>query len=349
LLVAGRFTGSVRRTRLKGRSPIRQRRTVLCLVLALALLLVALPRAGEGQDTPKAARIGYLSPGSAAADALHREAFRQGLRALGYVEGQNVFIEARYADGRSERLPDLAAELVRLKVDVIVAAPTTAVRAVQRSTRSIPIVMAYAGDPVGEGFAVGLARPGGNITGHSAAVAEITAKRVEFLKAVIPSLSHVAQLTTRDVARAAVTETEAAGRTLGVRVITTVVSNSDEVERAFFSMRDARVGGIVVAVALQPYWKQILHLARQRRLPTVSGPREFVEAGGLLAYGPDYPDFYRRAAIYVDKILKGANPADVPIEQPTKFELVINLKTAKALRLTVPASLLARADKVIDP
>jgi len=317
-------------------------------VLALALLLVALPLAGEAQHTAKAARIGYLSPASAAADALHKEAFRQGLRALGYVEGQNVLIEARYADGRFERLPDLAAELVRLKVDVIVAAPTTAIRAVQRATRTIPIVMAFAGDPVGDGFAVGLARPGGNITGNSGAVAEIAAKRVEFLKAIVPNLSHVAQLTTRDVARAAVTETEAAGRTLGVRVITTVVSNSNEVEHAFSSMRDARVGGIVVALTLRPYWKQILHLARQSRLPTVSGPREFVEAGGLMAYGPDYPDLYRRAATYVDKILKGANPADLPVEQPTKFELLINNRTAKAIGLTIPPSFLLRADQIVE-
>jgi putative ABC transport system substrate-binding protein len=317
-------------------------------VLALALLLVALPVAGEAQHTAKAARIGYLSPASAAADAVHAEAFRQGLHALGYVEGRNVLIEARYADGRSERLADLAAELVRLNVDVVVAAPTTAVRAVQRATRTIPIVMAVAGDPVGEGFAAGLARPGGNITGHSAAVGELTAKRVEFLKAIVPNLSHVAQLTTRDVSRAAVTETEAAGRTLGVRVLTTVVSTSNEIEHAFSSMRGARVGGIVVALALRPHWKQILHLARQSRLPIVSGAREFVEAGGLLAYGPDYPDLYRRAATYVDKILKGANPADLPIAQPTKFDLVINLNTAKALGLTIPPPLLLQADHVIE-
>ncbi len=327
---------------------MKQRQTVLCLVLALALLLVALPLAGEAQHTAKDARIGYLSAAPAAADALHKRAFSQGLRALGYVEGQNVLIEARYADDRPERLPDLAAELVRLKVDVIVAAPTAAVRAVQRATRTIPIVMAFTGDPVGEGFAVGLARPGGNITGHSGAVAEITAKRMEFLKAIVPHLSHVAHLASREGARAAVTETEVAGRTLGVRVTTTVVSNSNEVERAFSSMRDARVGGIVVALAVRPYWKQILHLARQSRLPTVSGPREFVEAGGLMAYGPDYPDLYRRAATYVDKILKGANPADLPIEQPTNFLLGINLKTAKALGLTIPPALLLQADRVVE-
>jgi len=321
------------------------RRTFLC---GLTLGTLSAPLGGEAQQAAKAARIGYLSPTSAAADALYSEAFRQGLRALGYVEGQNIFIEARYADGRSERLSDFAAELVRLKVDVIVAAPTTAIRAVQRATRTIPIVMAFAGDPVGEGFAVGLARPGGNITGHSSAGSEIAAKRVEFFKAIVPQLSRVAQLTTPGVATAAVTETEAAGRTLGVRVITTVVSNSNEVEHAFSSMRDARVGGIVVALTLRPYWKQILHLARQSRLPAVAAAREFAEAGGLMAYGPDYPDLYRRAATYVDKILKGAKPADLPVEQPTKFELVINMKTAKALGLTIPQTILLRADQVIE-
>ncbi len=321
------------------------RRTFLC---GLTLGTLSAPLGGEAQQAAKAARIGYLSPTSAAADALYSEAFRQGLRALGYVEGQNIFIEARYADGRSERLSDFAAELVRLKVDVIVAAPTTAIRAVQRATRTIPIVMAFAGDPVGEGFAVGLARPGGNITGHSSAGSEIAAKRVEFFKAIVPQLSRVAQLTTPGVATAAVTETEAAGQTLGVRVITTVVSNSNEVEHAFSSMRDARVGGIVVALTLRPYWKQILHLARQSRLPAVAAAREFAEAGGLMAYGPDYPDLYRRAATYVDKILKGAKPADLPVEQPTKFELVINMKTAKALGLTIPQTILLRADQVIE-
>jgi putative ABC transport system substrate-binding protein len=306
------------------------------------------PVAAGAQQTGKVYRIGFLASTSASGYAGQIKAFREGLRDLGYVEGQNVVIEARHADGRAEKLSDLARELVRLKPDVIVAAPTTAIRAVQRATRTIPIVMAFSGDPVGDGFAVGLARPGGNITGHSAAVAEITAKRVEFLKAIVPKISHVAHLTTRDVAQAAVTETEAAGRALGVRVITIVVSDANGVEQAFSSMRDVRVGGIVVALAVRPYWDEILRLARQSRLATISGPKEFVEAGGLVAYGADYIDLYRRAATYVDKIMKGANPADLPIEQPTKFDLVINLKTAKALGLTIPPSLLARADQVIE-
>jgi putative ABC transport system substrate-binding protein len=318
-----------------------------CL-LALVVLLTALPIHGQAQFVAKAARIGYLSPSSAAEDAVQSEAFRQGLRALGYVEGQSILLEARYADGRLERLQDMADELVRLKVDVIVAGPTTAIRAVQQATRTIPIVMAFAGDPVGEGFAARLARPGGNITGHSAAVGEITAKRLQFLQAVVPGLSRVTQLTTPEAARAAVTEIEAAGRKLGVRVTTTFVKSAGEVDRAFAALRDAHTGGIVVGLALRPYWSQIVQLALRSKLPTVSGPREFVEAGGLMAYGPDYPDLYRRAATYVDKILKGARPGDLPVEEPTKFQLVINLKMAKALGVTIPPALLARADEVIE-
>jgi putative ABC transport system substrate-binding protein len=289
--------------RARGRDASDPGGTRSSLTLALAALLVALPSVGEAQNPAKVARVGYLSPSSPAADAVQSEAFRQGLRALGYVEGQNLLLEARYSDGHAVRLPELAAELVRLKVDVIVAGPTTAVRAVQQATRTIPIVMAFAGDPVGEGFAAGLARPGGNITGHSAAVGEITTKRVQFLKAVVPSLSRVVQLTTGEVARAVVTETEAAGRALGVRVTTTLVGSPSEVDRAFSSMRDARAGGIVVGLALRPYWTQVLQLALQSRLPTVSGPREFVEAGGLMAYGPSFVDLFRRAPTFVDKIL----------------------------------------------
>jgi putative ABC transport system substrate-binding protein len=317
-------------------------------LLALLGLLAAVPIHAGAQPAAKVARIGYLSPSSAAADAAQTEAFRQGLRALGYVEGQSVLVEARYADGRAERLQGLAAELVRLKVDVIVTGPTTAIRAVQRATSTIPIVMAIAGDPVGEGFATGLARPGGNLTGNSAAVADITTKRMQYLKEIVPGLSRVAHLTTREVARAAVTETEAAGRALGKRVTTTLVGNPGEVDQAFTSMRQGHAGAVVVGLALRLYWTRIVQQALRSRLPTVSGDREFVEAGGLLAYGPDYPDLYRRAATYVDKILKGANPGNLPIEQPTKFQLVINLRTAKALGVIIPQSLLARADGVIQ-
>jgi putative tryptophan/tyrosine transport system substrate-binding protein len=269
------------------------RKRIACVTLAL--LLVAPTLKSEAQQPLKIARIGYLSPLSAAADSSHREALREGLRTLGYIEGQNAVIEARYADGRIDRLASLARELVRLNVDVIVAAPTPAVRAAQQATRTTPIVM-VSGDPVGEGFVMGLARPGGNITGHATAVAEIAAKRVEFLKSIVPKLSHLAHLVTPDIVSATVTQTEAAGRSLGVQVITTVVRNSGEVDQAFSTMRERHVGGVVVSLALRQHWSQIADLARKSRLPTISGPHEFARAGGLMAYGPHYPDLFRRAA-----------------------------------------------------
>jgi putative tryptophan/tyrosine transport system substrate-binding protein len=316
--------------------------------LAVVIALVLAPFAAEGQRAGKVPHIGYLSLLSAARDSPNMEAFRQGLRDLGYVEGKTALIDARYADGKLEMLPNLAAEIVRLNVDVIVAAPTPAVRAVQQATRTIPIVMAFSGDPVGEGFATGLARPGGNITGHSAAVAEMSAKRVEFLKSLVPKLSHVALLTPLDGVRAIVSGTEGAARSLGLQVSTTLVRNPSDVDHAFSSMPGAHVGGVIVDLALRQHQKQILALALKSRLPTISGPREFVEAGGLVAYGPNFPDLFRRSAAYVDKILKGAKPADLPIEQPTKFDLVVNLKTAKALGLTVPRTVILQADQVIE-
>jgi putative ABC transport system substrate-binding protein len=237
-------------------------------------------------------------------------------------------------------------ELVRLNVDVIVAAPTPAVRAVQRATRTIPVVMAFSGDPVGEGIVDRLARPGGNITGLSATVVEMAAKRMEFLKAIAPALSHVGYLADATTATQAVRETEAAGRTLGVRVSTMLVRNPAELDTVLATLKNARVGGLVVSLTLQERWRQIADLALRNRLPTVSGPREFVEAGGLMAYGPQYSDLFRRAATYVDKILKGARPADLPVEQPTRFELIVNLKAASRIGLTIPSGVLARADRV---
>ena len=307
--------------------------------------LLAVPRSVQAQPAGKVARVGILSAGPA---FPRDESFRQGLHALGYVEGQNVVIVARYAEGHNEKLPGLAAELVGLKVDVIVAAPIPAVRAAQQATRTIPIVMAYAGDPIGEGFASGLARPGGNVTGLSGMLVETQTKRVEYLKVVVPKLSRVAFLGPAEVARTAVTATESAARTLGLQVIAMSVRNAHELSEAFSTMRDARVAGVVVTLGLQVHFKQIAELALKSRLPSVSGPREFVEAGGLMAYGPNIHDLSRRAATYVDKILKGAKPAELPIEQASKFDLGINLKTAKALGLTIPSSLLQRADQVIE-
>ena len=318
------------------------------LVVALMLGITIAPFHGEGQQPAKAVRIGYLSPLSISADSVYTEAFRQGLRELGYVEGKDFVLEPRYADGKFERLPELASELVRLKVDVIVAAPTPAVRAVQQASRTVPIVMAFSGDPVGEGFVASLSRPGGNITGLSATVAEMAGKRVEFLKTILPDMSRVAFLYNPATVRQAVTGTEAAGRTLGIQVRRLSVRNPNELNQAFASAKNAHTNGLIVDLTLRDQWGQIIDLALKSRLPTVSGPRGFADAGGLMAYGPHFPDLYRRAATYVDKILKGAKPSDLPIEQPTKFELVINLKTAKALGLTIPQTLLLRADQVIE-
>ena len=320
---------------------------LIASIAILALSLVAAPSVASAQPA-KIARIGYLSPLSASADSAHSEAFRQGLRDLGYVEGQNAVIEARWADGKFARLPDLAAEIVRLKVDVIVAAPTPAVRAAQEATRTIPIVMAFSGDPVGEGFVAGLARPGGNITGLSATVAEMAAKRVEFLKTIVPKISRVAFLSNPATVKQAVSGTETAGQTLGVRISTLLVRNASEVDAAFATMKSAHVGGLIVDLTLQEHSPQIVDLALKSRLPTISGPREFVEAGGLMAYGPQFSDLFRRAATYVDKILRGARPGDLPVEQPTKFDLVVNLKTAKTLGIKIPRTVILQADRVIE-
>ena len=310
--------------------------------------LLAAPLAADAQQPAKVARIGYLSSLSASADLLQSEAFRQGLRDLGYIDGQNVVIEARHADGRLEKLPDLAAEIVRLKVDVIVAAPTSAIRAARDATRTIPIVMAFSGDPVGEGLVASLARPGGNITGLSATVAEMAAKRVELLRELVPGISRVAFLANAAIVRQAVNATEAAGRTLGVQVSAVLVRTPRELDAALSTLKKPHLGGIIVDLTLRQHWRQVVDVALKSGLPTASGPRQFVETGGLMAYGPHFPDLFRRAATYVDRLLKGAKPADLPVEQPTKFELVINLKTARALGLTIPPSVLARADQVIE-
>jgi len=322
----------------------------LAVVFALSLVLV--PNAGEAQQAGKVARIGFLAANPAASPHLP-EAFRQGLRDLGYVEGRNVVIEHRSAEGKLERLPALAGELVALKVDVIVAAAILPALAAKQATKTIPIVFAFPGDPVTSGLVTSLARPGGNVTGLSGLALELVGKRLELLTHAVPEVSRVAVLwqpggqgeTDKDMLKGA----EVAARALGVQLQFVEARGSDDFDRAFSDMTRARAGALSVLPS-SPFnseRKRLVELAAKNRLPAVYPQRAYVDAGGLMAYGPNLADLFRRAATYVDKILKGAKPADLPVEQPTKFELVINLKTAKALGLTIPQTLLLRADEII--
>jgi len=320
--------------------------------LALTVLVPAL-RAGA-QQPAKMARIGYLSAATPTPEALHHlEAFRQGLRELGYVEGKSIAVEYRWAHGRFDRLPDLAAELVRVKVDVIVATVTAASLAARDATRTIPVVMVAVSDPVGSGLVDSLARPGGNITGTSAMTAELVGKQLELLKETLPKVARVAVLwnPANQVFQALqLKETEVAARALGVRLQVLEARSPGELDRAFAAMASKRPGALLVLgdPVFVSHRKRIVDLVAQRRLPAVSGLREFAEDGILMAYGPSFPAMYKRTAVFVDKILKGAKPADLPVEQPTRFELVVNLKTAKALGLSIPPSVLIRADQVIQ-
>ena len=334
---------------------ISRRRFLTGVAIALAPTGAA-PAAQEykAQQAAKIARIGYLAANLAASPHLP-EAFRQGLRDLGYVEGRNVVIEYRDAEGKPERLPALAAELVALKVDVIVAAGTPPALAAKQATRTLPIVFATAADPVGSGLVTSLARPGGNVTGLSILAPELVGKRLELLKQAVPGVSRVAVLwqpgdfgerTEKDMLKGA----DVAARALGVRLQFVEARGPADFDRAFSDMTRARAGALTVLTSnmFLIERRRLVDLAAKNRLPAVYGGREFVDAGGLMSYGPNLADLFRRAATYVDKILKGAKPGDLPVEQPTKFELVINLKTAKALGLTIPPSLLLRADEVIE-
>jgi putative ABC transport system substrate-binding protein len=282
---------------------------------------------------------------------LYFEVVRQGLHDLGYVEGQNIFIVYKSAEGRVERLPDLAAELVRMKVDVIMARATPVVQAAKNATSTIPIV-ASAADVVGSGFVASLARPGGNITGTTSIMPELAGKRLELLREIVPKLSRVAFLAHGGVPahRLFIKEVQAAGESVGVQIQPLVVKGPEEFEGAFSAMAKERAGALIVQPLFSNTLEQgqrIADLAARRRLPTISDPRVFAEAGGLMSYGTDSSAMWRRVPFYVDKILKGAKPADLPVEQPMKFEFVINLKTAKQIGLTIPQSVLFRADKVI--
>ena len=320
--------------------------------LAIWAVLLALSFPAGAQQAKKIPRIGFLASVSASSDADRIEAFRQGLRELGYVEGQNVTIEYRWADGKFEQLPDLAAELVRLRVDVIVAVVTQASLAAKKATGTIPIVMVGVSDPVGSGLVASLARPGTNITGTSSMTAEIVGKLLELLKETVPKISRVAALwnPANSVFQALqLRETEVAARALGVQLQILEARGPDEIDRAFAAMVKERTKALLILgdPVFTSHRKRIADLAAKYRVPAVSGTREYVEAGGLMAYGPSFPDMHRRAATYVDKILKGTKPADLPVEQPKKFEFIINLKAAKQIRLTIPPNVLARADTVI--
>ena len=317
------------------------------VVSFLATLLLVSVHLAEAQKPAKVARIGVLSgppdPGV--------EAFRQGLRELGYVEGKNIAIEHRSAEGKLDRLPDLAAELVRLKVDMIVASSNLAIIALKQATQTIPIVMSIVGDPVGAGFIASLARPGGNITGLANIAEDLSGKRLELLKEINPKIARVAVFWNPTIPTHAVLwkETQAAAAVLGIKLLSLDIRGPDDIESAFGAMARERAEALIVLPEPISFTnrKQIVDLAAKNRLPAMYPWNEFVESGGLMVYAPNRDDLWRRSATYVDKILKGAKPADLPVEHPTKFELVINLKAAKQIGLTIPPIVLVRADKVI--
>jgi putative ABC transport system substrate-binding protein len=316
------------------------------------LFALCLPLEAQ-QQSKKVPRIGFLSPQSPSDPRIQRfrDAFRQGLRELGWVEGQNIAIEYRWAEGKTERLADLARELVNLKVDVIVAATTPAIPPAKQATGTIPIVMAVAADPVGSGFVASIARPGGNITGLSLMAPDLVGKQMQLLKELISKISRVALLW--DPAHLGhppqLQQAQDEARALRVRLQLLEVRVSSEIDGAFAAMTRERADAVIVLVhaMFADHRTRIADLAAKSRLPSVYGLTDHAEAGGLMAYGANVADLYRRAATYVDKILKGTKPADLPVEQPTKFEFVINLKAAKQIGLTIPQSVLYRADKVI--
>ena len=320
-------------------------------VATLLLGTMAAPFAADAQQSGKVPRIGFLGNSTAALEANLVGPFRDGLRDLGYDEGRNVLIEYRWAEGKYERFPTLIAELIALKIDVIVTAGTPATLAVKKATTSVPLVMVAVGDPVGTGIVASLARPGGNITGLTSIAPELEGKRLELLREVIPKLSHIAVLWNPANPYLVISEKEvrAAARVLRMKVLSLGVQAPEEFDNAFAAILRDRPGALLVlADRLFLHNRQrIMDFATKNRLPGVHAHRELVEAGGLMSFGPSYAGMHRRAATYVDKILKGAKPADLPVEQPTKFELVINLKTAKALGLKIPQSVLIRADEVI--
>jgi len=319
---------------------------------SFGLVMLGASLMAEAQQPEQIARIGRLSPLSASADAPVREGLRQGLRDLGWVEGQNLTIENRFAEGNVRRLPELAAELVRLKVDVIVTGSVPAAAAAKSATATIPIVMVMTGDPVASGLVASLSRPGGNLTGMTLLGLELSAKRLGLLKEAVPDATRIAVLLdpTFPDSGPSLKRLEGAAQALGVQLRIQEVRDPSEFEKVFAMMSRERAGALMVQTdpVLYTYRRRIVELVAKSRLPAMYAMREYVDAGGLMFYGASLPDMHRRAATYVDKILKGARLGDLPIEQATKFELVINLKTAKALGIKIPQSILARADRVIE-
>jgi putative ABC transport system substrate-binding protein len=342
----------------RGKQVVMAIKAIVVLVVGLMLASVCLADAQQpgkfhlrAMDGNVSERIGVLVPNTAALFANNADALRQGLRELGYVEGQNLGIEYRYAEGNLNWLPVLATELVRLKVNVIVASSSAAVSAARDATKEIPIIFSTTGDPVARGLVASLARPGGNITGVTLANSELYGKRLELLKEIIPRLSLAAILfnPTDPGADMGMKEAGESGKALGIRVESLEVRNANDIDRAFESATRLKVGALTFIhhPPITTYQKQVVELAVKSRLPAIYASTEWCESGGLISYGRSFPDTHRRLAVYVDKVLKGAKPSDLPVEQWKKLELVINLKAAKQIGLTVPPEVLARADKVI--
>ncbi len=325
-------------------------RRIFFATLGIGFLVA--PIVTGAQQPPRVRRIGYLESGSAAPGTAHVEAFRKGLRELGWIDGQNIAIEVRYAAGKFDRLPALAGELVRLRVDLIFASTTPGALAAKRATTTTPIVIGFVADPVASGLVVSLAHPGGNITGWTHQGLDLRAKYLELLKEAVPRATQIGALLNpaNPVHVASLKNLEAAAQTLKVQLHPVWVQDPTDLENAFSRLAQKRVDALAVLPEGMFLTQRdlIVALAARHRLATLYGVIEFAEAGGLMAYGVNLPDMFRRGAFFVDRILKGVNPADLPVEQPTKVDLVINSRTAKALGLTIPPSLLLRADRVIE-
>jgi putative ABC transport system substrate-binding protein len=319
-------------------------------IRVLVIILLAWFSLADAQPAGKIARVGVIVPGTVAVYSARVAAFQQGLRELGYVEGQHIIVEYRFADGKFDRVAEFAAEMVQLKVDVIVTGDTPAIQAVKKVTSTIPIVMGNVADAVAAGFAASLARPGGNITGFTTLAPELDGKRLEIIKEILPKGARVAFFWDPSVGamKTRFNEVQTAARVLKIDLQSLEVRNATELESAFQAARQRRPRALMLPNTIViAYGKQIVDFAAKNRLPLVYDTREFVEDGGIMSYGPTFPDMWRRAAGYVDKILKGANVSELPVQQPMKFDLVINLKTANKLRLTVPQWTLMKADLVI--